>query len=290
MAAVFGMDIMMQYFEFPYGGVTLFSGSSHQAPTSSLASLAPPMSVDPSIVRAPSMSFHNNTFQSAPSLPENSLVSKVSSFVNVVPPVILKSCKRSTVDVVTIAEMHDILQHYRASVRSMATYETRRSMDGCIRDLCNSDVKEHFELGKDVSLPETFVHSSENPLLDLGGKPPSLRRVLAFFASRMHGEVRSSLLQHWENKDPDMKIFGKLKISENKISYIEYMKSSKYCICAKGYEVNSPRVWRYMVMQQRVKKVQQHFLWHSKPVKYEIFHMILHSIWYNRVFRVNPNI
>lgn len=134
-----------------------------------------------------------------------------------------------------------------------------------------------------------------------------------------------------------MKIFGKLQ--KNNTSYVEYMKSSKYCICAKGYEVNSPRVveaifhecipviisdnfvppffeilnWesfsvfvqekdipnlknillsisdkRYLVMQARVKKVQKHFLWHVKPVKYDVFHMILHSIWYNRVFRANP--
>nr|GEY72635.1 probable glycosyltransferase At5g03795 [Tanacetum cinerariifolium] len=43
-----------------------------------------------------------------------------------------------------------------------------------------------------------------------------------------------------ENKDPDMKIFGKLQ--KNSTDYTEYMKSSKYCIRAKGYEVNSPRV------------------------------------------------
>ncbi|KAJ0811014.1 putative xylogalacturonan beta-1,3-xylosyltransferase [Helianthus annuus] len=231
--------------------------------------------------------------------------------------------------------------HFLVACHDWATYETRRSMDSCIRALCNSDVKEHFELGKDVSLPETFVHSSENPLRGLGGRPPSRRPILAFFAGRMHGEARSILFQHWENKDPDMKIFRKLQKSENKMSYANYMKSSKYCICAKGYEVNSPRVveaiffecvpviisdnfvppffeilnWesfavflqekdipnlknillsiskrRYLVMYQRVKKVQHHFLWHIKPVKYDIFHMILHSIWYNRVFRVNPSI
>ncbi|PWA62913.1 exostosin family protein [Artemisia annua] len=228
--------------------------------------------------------------------------------------------------------------HFVVACHDWATYETRKSMDSCIRALCNSDVnKEYFELGKDVSLPETLVRSSKNPLRELGGKPPSQRSVLAFFAGRMHGNLRPILLKHWENKDPDMKIFGKLQ--KNNTSYVEYMKSSKYCICAKGYEVNSPRVveaifhecvpviisdnfvppffeilnWesfsvfvqekdipnlknillaisykRYRVMQARVKKVQKHFLWHVKPVKYDVFHMILHSIWYNRVFRVNP--
>ncbi|KAJ0736116.1 putative xylogalacturonan beta-1,3-xylosyltransferase [Helianthus annuus] len=219
-----------------------------------------------------------------------------------------------------------------------ATDETRKSMNSCIRALCNSDVgREHFELGKDVSLAETYVRSPQNPLRELGGKPPSQRSILAFFAGQMHGDVRPILLKHWENKDPDMKIFRKLPNSKGNKNYINYMKTSKYCICAKGYEVNSPRVveaifhecvpviisdnfvppffeilnWeafavfvpekdipnlknillsisnrRYLVMQQRVKKVQQHFLWHVKPVKYDIFHMILHSVWYNRVFRV----
>ncbi|KAJ0736115.1 putative xylogalacturonan beta-1,3-xylosyltransferase [Helianthus annuus] len=228
--------------------------------------------------------------------------------------------------------------HFLVACHDWATDETRKSMNSCIRALCNSDVgREHFELGKDVSLAETYVRSPQNPLRELGGKPPSQRSILAFFAGQMHGDVRPILLKHWENKDPDMKIFRKLPNSKGNKNYINYMKTSKYCICAKGYEVNSPRVveaifhecvpviisdnfvppffeilnWeafavfvqekdipnlknillsisnrRYLVMQQRVKKVQQHFLWHVKPVKYDIFHMILHSVWYNRVFRV----
>lgn len=198
-------------------------------------------------------------------------------------------------------------------------------------------MKGGFKLGKDVSLPETSVRATQNPLKDVGGNAPSQRPILAFFAGKMHGYLRPILLQYWENKDPDIKIFEKLPKSKNNRNYVQYMKTSKYCICAKGYEVNSPRVveaiffecvpviisdnfvppffeilnWelfavfiqekdlpnlknillsitdrRYRVMQQRVKQVQQHFLWHAKPVKYDIFHMILHSIWYNRVFQV----
>lgn len=43
---------------------------------------------------------------------------------------------------------------------------------------------------------------------------------------------------------------------------------------------------RYIGMQARVKAVQQHFLWHKKPVKFDLFHMILHSIWHSRVYKV----
>ncbi|XP_030452643.1 probable glycosyltransferase At5g03795 isoform X2 [Syzygium oleosum] len=229
--------------------------------------------------------------------------------------------------------------HFLVACHDWAPSETRRVMARCIRALCNSDVKEGFVFGKDVSLPETYVRSAQKPLRNLGGKRPSRRSILAFFAGNMHGYVRPILLQHWGNKDPDMRIFGPMPNDKGNMNYIQHMRSSKYCICAKGYEVNSPRVveaifyecvpviisdnfvppffetlnWesfavfvlekdipnlknillsipekRYRRMQMRVKKVQQHFLWHSRPVKYDIFHMILHSIWFNRVFQINP--
>ncbi|KAK7311774.1 hypothetical protein RJT34_10122 [Clitoria ternatea] len=227
--------------------------------------------------------------------------------------------------------------HFLVACHDWAPRETKQHMAKCLRALCNADVKEGFVLGKDVSLPETYVRNAQRPTRDVGGKPISKRTTLAFFAGGMHGYVRPILLQHWENKDPDMKIFGILPKSKGNRNYIQYMKSSKYCICAKGYEVNSPRVveaifyecvpviisdnfvppffevlnWesfavivlekdipnlksillsipkkRYLEMQMMVKKVQQHFLWHRSPVKYDVFHMILHSIWYNRVFTV----
>lgn len=229
--------------------------------------------------------------------------------------------------------------HFLVACHDWAPAETRGQMDKCIRALCNADMKAGFVLGKDVSLPETLVHSPQNLLRGLGGNPPSQRSILAFFAGNMHGYVRPILLQHWENKDPDMKIFSRMPKTKGNKNYIRNMKSSKYCICAKGYEVNSPRVveaifyecvpvfisdnfvppffevlnWesfavfvlekdipnlksillsipkkRYLELQMGVKKVQQHFLWHDKPVKYDIFHMILHSIWYNRLYQISP--
>lgn len=228
--------------------------------------------------------------------------------------------------------------HFLVACHDWAPSETLKLMANSIRALCNSDIREGFKLGKDVSLPETSVRIPQNPLRQLGGKPPSQRRILAFFAGSMHGYVRPILLKYWENKDPDMKIYGRMpKAKKGTMNYIQHMKSSKYCICAKGYEVNSPRVveaifyecvpviisdnfvppffevlnWEsfavfilekdipnlksillsipeksYLEMQMRVKQVQQHFLWHAKPVKYDVFHMILHSVWYNRVLQI----
>ncbi|XVE97573.1 hypothetical protein REPUB_Repub03eG0031200 [Reevesia pubescens] len=229
--------------------------------------------------------------------------------------------------------------HFLVACHDWAPSETKEHMANCIRALCNSDVGEGYVFGKDVSLPETYVRNPQKPLRDVGGKPPSKRSILAFFAGSMHGYLRPILLEQWGNKDPDMKIFGNIPNVKGKMNYIQYMKSSKYCLCPRGYEVNSPRVveaifyecvpviisdnfvppffevlnWesfavfilekdipnlkkillsipekRYRQMQVRVKKIQQHFLWHPRPEKYDIFHMILHSVWYNRVFQIKP--
>ncbi|KAK8620101.1 hypothetical protein V6N13_066586 [Hibiscus sabdariffa] len=227
--------------------------------------------------------------------------------------------------------------HFLVACHDWAPIETRGHMANCIRALCNSDVREGYVFGKDVSLPETYVRNPQKPLKDLGGNPPSKRPILAFFAGNMHGYLRPILLEQWGNKDPDMKIFGNMPVVKGKMNYVRHMKSSKYCLCPRGFEVNSPRVveaifyecvpviisdnfvppffevlnWesfavfilekdipnlkkillsipkkRYRQMQLRVKKIQKHFLWHPKPERYDIFHMILHSVWYNRVFQM----
>ncbi|CAK7337461.1 unnamed protein product [Dovyalis caffra] len=229
--------------------------------------------------------------------------------------------------------------HFLVGCHDWASRLTRHHMRNCIRVLCNSNVAKGFKIGKDTTLPVTYIRSVETPLKEIGGKPPSERLILAFFAGSMHGYLRPILLEYWENKAPDMKILGPMpRDIEGKRRYREYMKSSKYCICARGYEVHTPRVveaifydcvpviisdnyvppffevlnWeafsvfiqerdipnlrnillaiseeKYAAMQLGVKKVKQHFLWHKKPVKYDLFHMILHSVWYNRVFQMN---
>ncbi|KAI0488117.1 hypothetical protein KFK09_027944 [Dendrobium nobile] len=228
--------------------------------------------------------------------------------------------------------------HFAAACHDWAPHITAQSMGASIRALCNADLRRGFQLGKDVSLPEIYVRSARNPLKDLGGNSADNRSTLAFYAGNLHGRLRPILLQHWENKDPDMKILGPMAPGvESKMIYIQHMKNSKYCICPRGYEVNSPRVvesiyyecvpviisdnyvppffevlnWeafsviipeedvprlkdllvsipeeKFRLLQLGVRKVQKHFLWHSKPLKYDLFHMILHSIWYNRLHQL----
>ncbi|KAL1834629.1 hypothetical protein ACET3Z_004280 [Daucus carota] len=132
--------------------------------------------------------------------------------------------------------------HFLVACHDWAPAETRKRLNNCTKALCNADIKEGFRLGKDVSLPETIVHSSKTLLRDIGGKTPRQRTTLAFFAGQMHGYLRPMLLQQWQDKDPAIKVFAKLPKSKNNKNYVQYMKSSKFCICPRGYEVNSPRV------------------------------------------------
>ncbi|KAK7272719.1 hypothetical protein RJT34_29515 [Clitoria ternatea] len=230
--------------------------------------------------------------------------------------------------------------HFLVACHDWASQITRLHMKSCIRSLCNSNVAKGFQIGKDTTLPVTYIHSMMDPLRGFAGKLPSERSILAFFAGSMHGYLRPILIKHWENKEPDMKIFGPMpRDLEGKRMYMEYMNSSKYCICARGYEVHTPRIveaifsecvpviiadnyvppffevlkWeafsvfvgerdipslrnillsipeeKYLALHLGVKKVQQHFLWHKVPVKYDLFHMILHSIWNNRLSQIRP--
>lgn len=215
-------------------------------------------------------------------------------------------------------------------------------MSNCIRALCNADITVGFKLGWDVSLPETFIRFARNPLREVGGKPPSERNILAFYSGNNHGYLRPLLLDHFKDRYPDMKIYGQMpRDVAKRMSYIKHMKNSKYCLCPRGFEVNSPRImeaisyecvpviisdnfvppflevlkWeafsvlvpeedlsklreilvgiseeRYLEMQLAVRKVQRHFLWHSRPLKYDLFHMTLHSIWMSRVFQTKPEV
>ncbi|RWW85825.1 hypothetical protein BHE74_00005472 [Ensete ventricosum] len=233
--------------------------------------------------------------------------------------------------------------HFLVACHDWATYTTNlheELRENTIKVVCNADVSEGvFVRGKDVSLAETYVRTPSSPRNNIGGRPAARRSILAFFAGQMHGRVRPILLRYWRGKDRDMRIYEVLPDEiAAKMSYIEHMKSSKFCICPMGYEVNSPRIveaiyydcvpviiannfvlpfeevldWgaisvvvaekdipnlkqillgissrRYVRMQTNVRRLRKHFLWNHKPVKYDLFHMILHSIWFNRLNHVH---
>lgn len=43
---------------------------------------------------------------------------------------------------------------------------------------------------------------------------------------------------------------------------------------------------KYLALQLAVRRAQRHFHWHAKPLKYDLFHMILHSVWSTRFFQI----
>ncbi|XP_074330402.1 putative glycosyltransferase At5g03795 isoform X1 [Apium graveolens] len=232
--------------------------------------------------------------------------------------------------------------HFLAGCHDWGSYtltEHKELKEHSIKALCNADSSEGiFIAGKDVSLPETTIRNPNNPHRNLGGKRVSQRHILAFFAGKMHGRVRPILRKTWSGKDNDMRIYGALprKVSQT-LTYAQHMKSSKFCLCPMGYEVNSPRIveaiyyecvpviiadnfvlplsdvlnWssfsvvvgekdipklkeillaitlrQYQKMQTNVRMLQKHFLWNPVPLKYDMFHMILHSIWASRLNQI----
>ena len=82
--------------------------------------------------------------------------------------------------------------------------------ENSIRALCNANTSEGFKPIKDVSIPEINLPGGKIDRL-LGGPSPSKRPILVFFAGGVHGPVRPILLEHWENKDPDVQIYRYLK-------------------------------------------------------------------------------
>ncbi|KAF2307511.1 hypothetical protein GH714_029318 [Hevea brasiliensis] len=107
-----------------------------------------------------------------------------------------------------------------------------------IRALCNANTSERFNPMKDVSFPEINLLTGSTTGL-IGGPSPSNRSILAFFAGRLHGPIRPILLEHWENKDDDIRVHRQLPKG---VSYNEMMRKSKFCLCPSGYEVASPRI------------------------------------------------
>ncbi|KAK2995047.1 hypothetical protein RJ640_000359 [Escallonia rubra] len=107
-----------------------------------------------------------------------------------------------------------------------------------IRALCNANRSEGFKPSRDVSIPEILLPSGTTKGL-LGGPSASKRPILVFFAGGVHGPIRPILLHYWQNKDKDVQIHQYLP---KNVSYYGMLRQSRYCICASGYEVASPRM------------------------------------------------
>lgn len=135
--------------------------------------------------------------------------------------------------------------HFFLSCHDWAPHSTMLNEDlhkNAMKVVCNADLKANFDALKDVSIPQTLKGGNQSDS-ETGSLPPDERDFLAFYAGQMHGLVRPVLTRHWKDKDPSMKVYEVLppEIASN-ISYADHMKRSKYCLCPKGFEVNSPRI------------------------------------------------
>lgn len=200
-----------------------------------------------------------------------------------------------------------------------------------MRLLCNANTSEFFNPRKDASIPEINLQRDDTTTVN-GGQPLSNRTTLGFFAGgQFHGKIRPHLFQHWKDKDEDIQLYERVP---NNVSYLEMMKTSRFCICPSGFEVASPRIveaiyaecvpvlisqnyvlpfsdvldWdsfsvqvsvseipnlkrillgisedKYKKLHENVKKVQRHFLVNNPAKRYDVYHMILHSLWLRRL-------
>ncbi|KAK6131641.1 hypothetical protein DH2020_034655 [Rehmannia glutinosa] len=85
---------------------------------------------------------------------------------------------------------------------------------------------------KDASIPQIWPRKGSAP-----ARSPSQRKKLAFYAGAMNSRVRESLVKTWEN-DSDISVHH----SRLKTPYSEALLGSKFCIHAKGFEVNTARI------------------------------------------------
>ncbi|CAA3028708.1 probable glycosyltransferase At5g25310 [Olea europaea subsp. europaea] len=201
-----------------------------------------------------------------------------------------------------------------------------------IRVLCNANSSEGFNPKKDVSLPEIHLYGGKVPSKLLHPPPfNSSRPLLAFFAGGVHGPIRPILLQHWKNRDSDIRVYEYLP---KDLDYYNFLLQSRFCLCPSGYEVASPRIveaiyaecipvilsdhyvlpfsdvlrWEAFSIQVEVSKiprlkeilmavsedeyrrlkeglraVRRHFVLNKPAKRFDVFHMILHSVWLRRL-------
>ncbi|KAF3793004.1 putative glycosyltransferase [Nymphaea thermarum] len=197
----------------------------------------------------------------------------------------------------------DINMNWAPSGHVGAPYVTVKQelIKSLIRVMCSANISEGFNPRKDAPLSEFYFRFC----LRRTATPPSSKRVSAFFAGRNHGSVRKILFKQWDDKDPQIQIFQCLSRGQ---SYKKHMMNAKYCLCPSGYEVASPRLTEsilavpipvqkipelkeiltniaehlYLKLLANVMKVEKHFVINEPSKRFDVIHMLFHSIWLRR--------
>ncbi|XP_019187075.1 PREDICTED: probable glycosyltransferase At5g03795 isoform X2 [Ipomoea nil] len=85
---------------------------------------------------------------------------------------------------------------------------------------------------KDASVPQIWPRPGDPPR-----KPPEERETLAFYAGALNSRVRQDLVAAWGD-DSEISVHR----SRLKTPYSEALLGSKFCIHAKGFEINTARI------------------------------------------------
>ncbi|XP_075507753.1 putative glycosyltransferase At5g03795 [Primulina tabacum] len=126
--------------------------------------------------------------------------------------------------------------HFYVACHSVGRSATDKAVEvkvNSIQVVCSSSYfLQGYVAHKDASIPQIWPRKGKHPV-----RSPSERKNLAFYAGAMNSRVRQSLVEHWKNDTEILVHRARLKTP-----YSEALLSSKYCIHAKGFEVNTARV------------------------------------------------
>ncbi|CAA6673198.1 unnamed protein product [Spirodela intermedia] len=172
-----------------------------------------------------------------------------------------------------------------------------------IRVLCNANTSEGFNPSKDVSLPEINLKTGLTAGI-IGGPHPGLRILTPgiSYYDMMRKAKFCICPSGYEVASPRVVEAIYLEcvpviISDGYVlPFSDVLNWKSFSIqVAKKDIPNLKEILlgvsqrQYIRMQRRVRLVQRHFVVNSPPKRFDVFHMILHSIWLRRLnIRVNP--
>ncbi|KAM7500022.1 hypothetical protein LguiA_024436 [Lonicera macranthoides] len=126
--------------------------------------------------------------------------------------------------------------HFYVACHSIGRTAMEKAVEikvNAIQVVCSSS---YFVTGyvahKDASIPQIWPRHGDPP-----NQPPSKRKKLAFYAGAMNSRVRENLVRAWKN-DSDISVHR----TRLKTPYDQSLLGSKFCLHAKGFEVNTARV------------------------------------------------
>ncbi|KAM7480545.1 hypothetical protein LguiA_028758 [Lonicera macranthoides] len=126
--------------------------------------------------------------------------------------------------------------HFYVACHSVGRTAMEKAMEikvNAIQVVCSSSYYvSGYVAHKDASIPQIWPRHGNPP-----HQPLSKRKKLAFYAGAMNSQVRENLVRTWGN-DSDISVHHTRLITP----YSESLLGSKFCIHAKGYEVNTARV------------------------------------------------